>query len=56
MEQLIFHVLLPFVLEKLRLRLLARTLLKAWLAHASKWLRLDRWLLHPEVCTRFVVW
>ena len=49
MEQLIFHVLLPFALEKLRLRQLAGKVLKGWLLWAGRALGLHAWLLHPEV-------
>ena len=44
-----FHIILPFVADRIRLRDGARAVIRWWLLHACKHLGLARWLLHDNI-------
>lgn len=44
-----FHIILPFVADRIRLRDGARAMIRWWLVYACKYLGLARWLLHENI-------
>jgi len=48
LEQLLFHVLLPFALEKFRIRSIVKRTLQGWLLRAAVWLRVEHLVVAPQ--------
>ena len=54
LEQLLFHVLLPFALEKFRIRSALKRTLQGWLLRAAAWLRVEHLVVAPQELAQWV--